>query len=68
MSPQSCSAHYLGISLPTRVCTSKALHIYKGCRKGGRARAPESVTRKALEMSLTLNEFTSGQVDVGMNP
>lgn len=68
MSPQSCSAHYQWISLPTRVCTSKALHIYSKCRKGGRARAPESVTRKVLEMSLTLDKFTSGQVDVGANP
>lgn len=64
----SCSAHCQWIVLPTRVCTSKASHIYKGCRKGGRARTPESATRKVLGMSLTLGKFTSGQVDVRVTP
>lgn len=68
VSPQFCSAHYQWIALPTRVCTSKALHIYRGCRKGGRARTPRSATGKVLEMSLTLDKYTSGQVDVGVNP
>lgn len=68
MAPQSCPARCQWIVLSTRVCTSKALHISKGCRKGGRARTPESATRKVLEMSLILGKFTSGQVDVGVTP
>lgn len=68
MSPRSYSTLYQLIALPTKVRTSKTLHLCKGCRKEGRARSPESAERKIFEMSLTLDKFTAGQIDVGVSP